>query len=259
VTEITGSNRVNRGGGWNNDAVNCRSANRNHDAPGNRNDNLGFRLVSTSRCRWDAVHGLHPRAQGQVHPPSSRAGPPRTNNNNAPRVVGRSKPAAQPNLLFACEFHTLRRIREAEMNPTIYATILTGLGVVITLIVTMHNLAKINQQQETNRRIDELRHETTRWIDDSKQDTNRRIDEGKQETNRRIEDSNRRIDEFRQDVFKKFDDLRQDFLGAVDSKSKVTDARFELVGVRFQRLESDTFEIRQEVQVIKKELFKNAA
>jgi hypothetical protein len=67
VTETTGSNRVNRGGGWNNDAVNCRSANRNNDAPGNRNDNLGFRLVSASRSRWDAVHGSHPRAQGQVH------------------------------------------------------------------------------------------------------------------------------------------------------------------------------------------------
>jgi len=67
VTETTGSNRVNRGGGWNNDAVNCRSANRNRNSPGNRNDNLGFRLVSASRSRWDAVYGSHPRAQGQVH------------------------------------------------------------------------------------------------------------------------------------------------------------------------------------------------
>jgi formylglycine-generating enzyme required for sulfatase activity len=35
------------GGGWNNNASNCRSANRNHNAPSNRNDNLGFRLLST--------------------------------------------------------------------------------------------------------------------------------------------------------------------------------------------------------------------
>jgi len=44
---VSGSNRVNRGGNWNNTARNCRSANRNNDAPGNRNDNLGFRLLST--------------------------------------------------------------------------------------------------------------------------------------------------------------------------------------------------------------------
>jgi hypothetical protein len=41
----TGSNRVNRGGSWNNDAGNARSANRNNNDPGNRNDNLSFRLA----------------------------------------------------------------------------------------------------------------------------------------------------------------------------------------------------------------------
>ena len=41
----TGSNRVVRGGGWNNDAVRCRSAYRSAGAPGARGDNLGFRLV----------------------------------------------------------------------------------------------------------------------------------------------------------------------------------------------------------------------
>jgi formylglycine-generating enzyme required for sulfatase activity len=40
-----GSNRVLRGGSWNNNASNCRSANRNNDNPDNRNDNYGFRLV----------------------------------------------------------------------------------------------------------------------------------------------------------------------------------------------------------------------
>jgi hypothetical protein len=39
-----GSNRVNRGGTWNNPARNCRSANRNNNEPGNRNNNLGFRV-----------------------------------------------------------------------------------------------------------------------------------------------------------------------------------------------------------------------
>ncbi len=38
---------MNRGGGWNSNARNCRASNRNNNPPGIRNDNLGFRLVST--------------------------------------------------------------------------------------------------------------------------------------------------------------------------------------------------------------------
>ena len=34
-----------RGGSWNNNANNTRSANRNNVSPGNRHNNLGFRLV----------------------------------------------------------------------------------------------------------------------------------------------------------------------------------------------------------------------
>jgi hypothetical protein len=44
---IKGSNRVKRGGSWNNNAQNCRSANRNNNTPSNRNNNLGFRLTNT--------------------------------------------------------------------------------------------------------------------------------------------------------------------------------------------------------------------
>ncbi|MBR6355076.1 MAG: hypothetical protein IKS01_04775 [Paludibacteraceae bacterium] len=36
---------MNRGGSWNNNARNCRVANRNNNSPGNRNNNLGFRVV----------------------------------------------------------------------------------------------------------------------------------------------------------------------------------------------------------------------
>jgi len=43
-----------RGGSWNNDARNCRSAVRNNSLPGNRDDNLGFRL-SRPQLRPDAV------------------------------------------------------------------------------------------------------------------------------------------------------------------------------------------------------------
>lgn len=50
---VSGSNRVHRGGSWNNDARNCRTANRNNNTPGNRNDTLGFRLLST-RLRQSA-------------------------------------------------------------------------------------------------------------------------------------------------------------------------------------------------------------
>ena len=48
-----GAYRVNRGGSWNNDARNCRSANRDRNEPGYRNNNLGFRvaLAPSSRTR----------------------------------------------------------------------------------------------------------------------------------------------------------------------------------------------------------------
>ncbi|WP_337958542.1 SUMF1/EgtB/PvdO family nonheme iron enzyme [Candidatus Accumulibacter vicinus] len=36
-----------RGGSWNNDSENARAAYRNRNEPGNRNNNLGFRLAST--------------------------------------------------------------------------------------------------------------------------------------------------------------------------------------------------------------------
>lgn len=37
--------RVNRGGSWNSNARKVRAANRNGNSPGNRNNNLGFRLA----------------------------------------------------------------------------------------------------------------------------------------------------------------------------------------------------------------------
>lgn len=41
-----------RGGAWNNNAQNLRAANRNHNAPDNRNNNIGFRLARTPK--WSA-------------------------------------------------------------------------------------------------------------------------------------------------------------------------------------------------------------
>lgn len=45
---LRGSNRVLRGGSWNNNANNCRSANRNNNNPDNYNNNNGFRVCFPS-------------------------------------------------------------------------------------------------------------------------------------------------------------------------------------------------------------------
>ena len=44
----SGASRVLRGGSWNNNADNCRVSNRNNNAPDNRNNNNGFRLLLRS-------------------------------------------------------------------------------------------------------------------------------------------------------------------------------------------------------------------
>ena len=46
-----GAYRVNRGGSWNNNARNCRSANRDRNDPGYRNNNLGFRVALAPSSR----------------------------------------------------------------------------------------------------------------------------------------------------------------------------------------------------------------
>ncbi len=72
----SGSNRVKRGGSWNNNARNCRSANRNNNNPNNRNNNIGFRAASTM-----------PQGQAGSHParPASRE---RGNEQVMPRAAG---------------------------------------------------------------------------------------------------------------------------------------------------------------------------
>jgi hypothetical protein len=45
---LKGTNRVLRGGSWNNDAANCRTANRSTNTPTNRNTNNGLRLALNS-------------------------------------------------------------------------------------------------------------------------------------------------------------------------------------------------------------------
>jgi hypothetical protein len=42
--------RVVRGGSWNNNHQNARAASRNNNDPNNRNDNIGFRVVSPAHA-----------------------------------------------------------------------------------------------------------------------------------------------------------------------------------------------------------------
>lgn len=49
-----GSNRVIRGGSWNNNANNARVSNRNNNNPNNRNNNNGFRLACSSKQQTDS-------------------------------------------------------------------------------------------------------------------------------------------------------------------------------------------------------------
>jgi len=52
---VKSTNRVLRGGSWNNTSANCRVANRNNNDPTNRNSNNGFRVVlSQLKRRADA-------------------------------------------------------------------------------------------------------------------------------------------------------------------------------------------------------------
>jgi hypothetical protein len=47
--------RVLRGGSWNNNPQNLRSANRNRNQPDNRNNNIGFRVASTLYAGADGI------------------------------------------------------------------------------------------------------------------------------------------------------------------------------------------------------------
>ncbi|MCW6037141.1 hypothetical protein K4A83_12800 [Spirulina subsalsa FACHB-351] len=54
-----------RGGSWNNNPINCRSANRNHNQRDNINNNLGFRVCLVGAAlfpirveRWELLKGI---------------------------------------------------------------------------------------------------------------------------------------------------------------------------------------------------------
>src|SRR5690606_29092824 len=63
------SNRVNRGGNFNNTAANLRAAWRNNNTPTNRNNNIGWRCAKTTAF---VLLPLCPRAERGARPCQSR-------------------------------------------------------------------------------------------------------------------------------------------------------------------------------------------
>ena len=61
-----------RGGSWNNNPINLRTANRNNNTPDNRNNNIGFRCASESpvgpRCRASTEAGYATGGDPQARP-----------------------------------------------------------------------------------------------------------------------------------------------------------------------------------------------
>ncbi len=88
VRAASGERRVLRGGSWNNNGRNVRSAQRNHNTPDNRNDNIGFRLAraqcDTGWCRTDQARI---RSVAVLWPPRQKA--------KGPRYVGRAVDVAR--------------------------------------------------------------------------------------------------------------------------------------------------------------------
>jgi hypothetical protein len=61
-----------RGGSWNNNHGNARAAYRNHNHPGNRNNNIGLRLVRVSHVLGPPSAGA---ASAVASGPAGLAGP----------------------------------------------------------------------------------------------------------------------------------------------------------------------------------------
>jgi len=81
--DTAGSNRVLRGGNWNNNAGNCRAANRNNNSPSNTNNNNGFRAVRSSEGSPQRERDSDPGAV-----PSAPMRPARQSEEARPGLVG---------------------------------------------------------------------------------------------------------------------------------------------------------------------------
>lgn len=96
---VAGDNRVLRGGSWNNNGGNARSANRRDNEPGNRNDNMGFLLAP-------AQASVKPSLDQMTLLPAT----PRRQRANALRQAGCTPPnACRRGALIACRDACSRR------------------------------------------------------------------------------------------------------------------------------------------------------
>ena len=90
-----------RGGSWNNNPRNCRSAYRNHNDPGNVNNNVGFRVVCLPQhpSASEPLEGIPAGAQegSRPAPVIGRLRPPiRTAPGGAPAAPGPRPAVAGP-------------------------------------------------------------------------------------------------------------------------------------------------------------------
>ncbi len=95
-----------RGGSWNNNPRNCRSAYRNHNEPGNVNDNNGFRVVCLPQhpSASEPLEGIPAGAQEGSRPAPAIGGlrpPIRTAPGGAPAGPDASPSTAGFALLFS--------------------------------------------------------------------------------------------------------------------------------------------------------------
>ncbi|MGO9202904.1 MAG: hypothetical protein ACLQM8_20480 [Limisphaerales bacterium] len=83
-----------RGGNWNNNARNCRSANRNNNNPSNRNNNIGFRVVlapaqpARRRAHWLTRRPSRPARRDARRQTESTSRPVRVGEWNSPKAPG---------------------------------------------------------------------------------------------------------------------------------------------------------------------------
>ena len=73
ATGHSASNRVNRGGSFDNDAANLRAGNRNNDTPSDADNNLGVRCASSSARQKCGLHGRRIRPKGVLTSAGRRA------------------------------------------------------------------------------------------------------------------------------------------------------------------------------------------
>ena len=115
------TDRVRRGGSWDNDAGNLRAANRDDDDPADADDNLGFRCCSsrTKSSPMGRLHGRGSRAPGPRPAPPVPGRPTRRTKSTWPRG-GAAASAAPPrgvSPLCPCRRGVSRRRPAASRRP----------------------------------------------------------------------------------------------------------------------------------------------